>query len=54
MASKISNDGYPFLANRNVKEMRIQIFLCRNYTCQMPVQSIPELLDLLSSEKSVN
>ncbi len=46
MASPNANEKYPLLAGRNASE-QTNIYICRDYTCQMPVQSVEEAKKIL-------
>lgn len=47
MASPDEQPRYPLLADKKVQG-RTHIFLCRNYVCQQPVNTLPEALNQLS------
>jgi hypothetical protein len=46
MASAEASDDYPLLAGRNASE-QTNIYICRDYACQMPVQSVEEAKKIL-------
>ena len=46
LASQSSLDKYPLLANKN-SESKIHIYLCRNYACSKPVDTVDEFTKLL-------
>lgn len=46
MASANAHESYPLLAGRNASE-QTNIYICRDFACQMPVQSVEEAKNLL-------
>ena len=46
MAATKANEKYPLLAGRGTADERTLIYVCQDFTCQMPVSSIPEALKL--------
>lgn len=48
MASKNSEDGFPLLKDK-LFTPPFSIFLCQNYACQKPVQSVLELSNLINN-----
>jgi uncharacterized protein YyaL (SSP411 family) len=47
MASKDTNDRYPLLRNKTPESIPL-IWLCRNYTCALPVKTLNELISLIN------
>lgn len=51
MASDAPDESFPFLAGRQAADHKTLIYVCENYSCRLPVQSVPEALALIR-EKS--
>ncbi len=47
MAAGSADDRYPLLEGRTLPTGETRIFVCRNYTCNLPVKSASEALDLI-------
>lgn len=50
MASESADDRYPLLAARKVPANETQIFICRNYACNLPVSTVEEALKNLTTD----
>jgi len=48
MASTTADEAYPLLAGRNA-DGKTQVYVCHNYTCQMPVTTLEEVKNLVSA-----
>jgi uncharacterized protein YyaL (SSP411 family) len=42
-----SDPDFPLLAGKNSTNGETQIYVCKNYTCQLPVQSVEAALKML-------
>ncbi|MGI8952750.1 MAG: thioredoxin domain-containing protein [Chitinophagaceae bacterium] len=51
-SSQKQNDEFPLLKNRWNKNGITEIYLCQNYICKQPVQTVNEFLDLLNQAKN--
>ncbi len=49
MASGSPDDRYPLLAGREVPGNGTRIFICQNYTCNLPVSTVEEALETLTT-----
>ena len=47
MASPVADEGYPLLAGKHA-EKKTKIFLCKDYSCQQPVDTVEELMWLIN------
>ncbi len=47
MCAREGNNDYPLLANKNVPGSKTFIFLCKDYACKQPVESVAELWKLI-------
>ncbi len=46
MAAKVPNEAYPLLEGKTVGSDTL-IFVCKNYTCQLPVKTVEEVLEIV-------
>jgi len=49
MAAKEANDNYPLLFGKDAEEGKTLIYLCQNYACQAPVETVDELMKMLNN-----
>lgn len=48
MGASTANDEFPLLAGRDTQD-KTKIFVCRNYACQLPVETVAEALALIEN-----
>jgi uncharacterized protein len=53
MSSAIENQEFPLTANKSAYQQTL-IFLCKDFVCQQPVESISRFMSLINSAKKVN
>ena len=53
MSSAVENQEFPLLANKLQYEKTL-IYLCKDFVCQQPVESITRFMSLINSAKMVN
>lgn len=47
MAAEAGEETWPLLQDRTTAKDKTLIYVCENYSCQLPVQSVPEAVDLM-------